>query len=151
MLTKYALAEFDVGSQDRGRSVFEELVSNYPKRTDLWHVYVDKEIKSGMHDRARQLFERMIASTAMNPRNVKVVFKKYMAFEQVKTPLSTSSVSVHRFIPNNHPCRLTKIRGFRTGEWYPQPARGGEEEGEGICAETCIETKATPGLAQGKG
>ena len=24
----------------------------------------------------------MIASTAMNPRNVKVVFKKYMAFEQ---------------------------------------------------------------------
>ena len=29
----------------------------------------------------------MIASTAMNPRNVKVVFKKYMAFEQVhRTP-----------------------------------------------------------------
>ena len=63
--------------------MFEELVSSYPKRTDLWNVYVDKEIKIGMHDRARQLFERMIASTAMNPRNVKVVFKKYMAFEQV--------------------------------------------------------------------
>jgi rRNA biogenesis protein RRP5 len=82
VLLKYASAEFDFGSGDRGRSVFEELVASYPKRTDLWHVYVDKETKCGFHDRARQLFERMIASKA-NPRNIKTVFKKYMAFEQL--------------------------------------------------------------------
>ena len=82
VISKYALAEFEFGSPDRGRVVFEELLTNYPKRTDLWHLYVDKEIKVGDEQqvRARQLFERMI-HTKMNTRNMKAVFKKYLAFE----------------------------------------------------------------------
>jgi rRNA biogenesis protein RRP5 len=75
------LAEFEIGSPDRGRSVFEELVGNYPKRTDLWHIYVDREVKSGCESQARQLFERMICSKA-STRNMKAIFKKYLQFEQ---------------------------------------------------------------------
>ena len=81
-MLRYAVCEFDVGSEDRGRSVFEELVGNYPKRTDLWHVYVDKEVKSGNHKQARQLFERMIASRS-SAKAMKAAFKKFLAFEQL--------------------------------------------------------------------
>jgi rRNA biogenesis protein RRP5 len=80
VISKYAMAEFECGSADRGRVVFEELLTNYPKRTDLWHLYVDKEIKMGNVPQSRQLFERMIASKA-SARNMKAVFKKYLGFE----------------------------------------------------------------------
>ena len=81
VLTKYALAEFDIGDINRGRVVFEELISSYPKRTDLLHVYVDKEIKLGYYPQARQLFERMCASK-LNVHKMKTVFKKFLEFEK---------------------------------------------------------------------
>lgn len=37
-----ALAEFRVGTPEAGRSVFEGLVANHPRRTDLWNVYIDQ-------------------------------------------------------------------------------------------------------------
>lgn len=94
VITKYASAEFDVGSIDRGRVVFEELLANYPKKTDVWHVYVDKEIKAGNYSQARQLFERML-SKKLNMLNVKAVFKKYLEFEKrYGTEASQESVKV---------------------------------------------------------
>lgn len=80
VIQKYALAEFDYGSSDRGRVLFNELMATYPKRTDIWHLYVDKEIKSGHVNQARQLFDRMINSKA-STMNMKTVFKKYLSFE----------------------------------------------------------------------
>ena len=80
VISKYALQEFEHGSIDRGRVLFEELLTNYPKRSDLWHIYVDREIKLGNVPQARQLFDRMIASK-LSARNMKGVFKKYLQFE----------------------------------------------------------------------
>jgi len=37
-----ALAEFRLGCAERGRSVFEGVLVNYPKRIDLWNVYLDQ-------------------------------------------------------------------------------------------------------------
>lgn len=37
-----ALAEFRLGCAERGRSVFEGVLVNCPKRTDLWNVYLDQ-------------------------------------------------------------------------------------------------------------
>jgi rRNA biogenesis protein RRP5 len=82
VIEKYALAEYDFGSADRGRTLFEELITNYPKRTDLWNVYVDKEIKQGNFAEARHLFQRM-TTIKMSPRNMKTIFKKYLSFEIV--------------------------------------------------------------------
>jgi len=80
VITKYAMAEFDYGSSDRGRDVFEELVKSYPKRTDLWHVYVDKETKSGNIAHARKLYERMTTLKA-STKNIQTIFKKHLKFE----------------------------------------------------------------------
>eukprot|EP01036_Dinobryon_divergens_P026442 gene26442-35097_t len=80
VISKYALAEFEFGSADRARVLFEELLNNYPKRSDLWHLYVDKEVKMGNISQARRLFERMAASKSSD-KNMKLVFKKYLKFE----------------------------------------------------------------------
>ena len=80
VISRYALAEFEYGSVDRARVLFEELLSSYPKRSDLWHVYVDKEIKLGNITEARRLFERMEAAK-FSAHNMRTVFKKHLSFE----------------------------------------------------------------------
>lgn len=57
---RFAQNEFEHGSVERGRSVFEGLMASYPKRLDLWNVYVDKEIKAGDVRAARNLLERLV-------------------------------------------------------------------------------------------
>lgn len=42
VITSTALLEFRHGSAERGRSMFEGVLRNYPKRLDLWGVYVDQ-------------------------------------------------------------------------------------------------------------
>ena len=42
VLSQAALLEFHKGSADRGRSIFESILRNYPKRLDLWSVYLDQ-------------------------------------------------------------------------------------------------------------
>jgi rRNA biogenesis protein RRP5 len=81
VIMKFALCEYEVGLIHDGRYLFEELLMSYPKRSDLWHVYVDREIKHGDYSYARQIFERMIAAKT-SVRNMKVIFKKYLEFEQ---------------------------------------------------------------------
>jgi ribosomal protein S1 len=46
VLLHYCQSEFDFGSPDRARVLYEELLSTYPKRTDIWHVYVDREVNN---------------------------------------------------------------------------------------------------------
>lgn len=48
-----ALAEFRLGCAERGRSVFEGVLVNYPKRTDLWNVYLD-QVGAGVLDKQQQ-------------------------------------------------------------------------------------------------
>lgn len=80
VISKYAMAEFECGSDDRGRVVSEDLLANYPKRMDLWTLYVDKEIKHGNTQQARQLFKRIIAAK-WKTKQMKAAFKKFLAFE----------------------------------------------------------------------
>jgi rRNA biogenesis protein RRP5 len=81
VISRYASAEFDVGSADRGRVVFEDLLASCPKRSDLWHVYIDKEVKAGSVSQARQLLERLLAQR-LNVKNAKAAFKKYLDVER---------------------------------------------------------------------
>jgi len=80
---KFASTEYDEDggrSMDHGRILFEELISTYPKKTDIWYAYVNKEIKSGHRHKACSLFERRI-TLKTNIRNIKTIFKKYLNFE----------------------------------------------------------------------
>ena len=82
-IEKFAVMEFRHGTPERGRTIFEGVLSSYPKRADIWHVYVDQEIKlmelGGK--RARALLERVVSSK-WSTKKMKAFFKKYLQFEQ---------------------------------------------------------------------
>ncbi len=42
VISRAAILEFRIGSPERARILFEGILRNYPKRTDLWSVYVDQ-------------------------------------------------------------------------------------------------------------
>lgn len=52
-IVKFAQLEFKHGEAERGRTILEGVMSNYPKRLDLWNVYLDMEIKADDIEMAR--------------------------------------------------------------------------------------------------
>ncbi|KAI9281496.1 hypothetical protein BY458DRAFT_537947 [Sporodiniella umbellata] len=78
---KFAQLEFKHGEVERGRTLLEGMVSNQPKRLDLWSVYLDMEIKAGDIEMTRRLFER-VASLKFSSKKMKFIFKKWLLFEK---------------------------------------------------------------------
>ena len=85
MISKYGMLEFKYGNPENGRTMFEGIVSNYPKRMDIWSIYMDMELKYGQGNvtQARHLFERCLNSEYIQkkPKKMKLVFQKYMEYE----------------------------------------------------------------------
>lgn len=80
------MLEFKHGRPESGRTMFEGIVTNYPKRMDIWSIYMDMEVKHGGKEnavQARHLFERCLslAEIQKKPKKMKLVFRKYMEFE----------------------------------------------------------------------
>ncbi|CRL24371.1 Tetratricopeptide-like helical [Penicillium camemberti] len=95
--SKFAQLEFRSanGDVERGRTVFEGLLSSFPKRIDLWNVLLDLEIKVGDAEQVRRLFERVLglqsgkkgpvsvdASKKLKPKQARFLFKKWLSFEE---------------------------------------------------------------------
>jgi rRNA biogenesis protein RRP5 len=40
-----AVLEFKYGDAERGKTIFEGIVDSYPKRLDVWGVYIDQVAK----------------------------------------------------------------------------------------------------------
>jgi rRNA biogenesis protein RRP5 len=85
-LSAFAQLEFGHGEPERGRSVFESVVGEYPKRLDLLRVYIDQEVKlvrNGKSDPrvARHLITRSLGLDVA-PRKAKAMFKLALAFEK---------------------------------------------------------------------
>lgn len=80
-LSQVAILEFKNGVPDKGRSIFEKMLREYPKRRDLWSVYLDQEIRLGDVDFIRALFERA-TSMSVPAKKMKFLFKKYLNFEK---------------------------------------------------------------------
>lgn len=53
VIAKFAQLEFQLGDAERARAIFESTLSAYPKRTDVWSVYIDMIIKHGSQKEAR--------------------------------------------------------------------------------------------------
>ena len=53
MISKFAQLEFKYGEMGRGCTMFENLVSSYPRRIDVWSVYIDMLIKQKELERVR--------------------------------------------------------------------------------------------------
>ncbi|KAJ3383334.1 Protein RRP5 [Entophlyctis sp. JEL0112] len=80
---KFAQMEFKHGEPERGRTLFEGIITNHPKRLDMWSVYLDMEVRYGDADHARRLFERSLA-LKLSSKKMKFLFKKYLEFEKTK-------------------------------------------------------------------
>lgn len=85
MISKFGMLEFKHGAPENGRTMFEGIVNNYPKRMDIWSIYMDMEVKygGGNTQQARHLFERCLSNENIQkkPKKMKLVFQKYMEFE----------------------------------------------------------------------
>ncbi|TPX37287.1 hypothetical protein SeLEV6574_g07938, partial [Synchytrium endobioticum] len=80
-ISKFAQMEFRHGDAERGRTIFEGIVSNYPKRVDIWNVFIDMERLAGDVDAIRRLFERVI-KLKVSSKKMKYFFKRYLEFEK---------------------------------------------------------------------
>jgi len=87
IISKFGMLEYKSGAPERGRTMFEGIVTNYPKRMDIWSIYMDMEVKYGggknNQAQARHLFERCLSlpDIVKKPKKMKLVFRKYMEFE----------------------------------------------------------------------
>lgn len=94
------------GDVERGRTLFEGLLSSFPKRIDLWNVLLDLEIKQGDAEQVRQVFQRVLGISAapktqskkkasiipsaassetqkkLKPKKARFFFKKWLDFEE---------------------------------------------------------------------
>lgn len=99
MTSKFGQLEFrsSNGDVERGRTVFEGLLSSFPKKIDLWNILLDLEIKNGDAEQVRRLFERVLgiqkkgaAAAAvtsgtgkkLRAKQAHFFFKKWLGFEE---------------------------------------------------------------------
>lgn len=95
LITKFAALEFRSASGDpeRGRTMFEGLLSAYPKKFDLWNQLMDLEIslyanakKEGKADRdagaVRAAFERGLKTKGLKPHRAKTLFQRWAKWEE---------------------------------------------------------------------
>lgn len=80
IISKYAQLEYKCGDAEQGRILFENALSNYPKRADLWSVYIDMLMKVDKLEDAREVFERVITLN-LSTKNMRTFFKRYIDFE----------------------------------------------------------------------
>jgi rRNA biogenesis protein RRP5 len=83
LTAKFGALEFSSphGDAERGRTVFEGLLSAWPRRHDLWDMYVDLERGHGRAENVRGLYERM-AGARMKKRRAMFVFKRWLEWEE---------------------------------------------------------------------
>lgn len=53
VIAKFAQLEFRYGDMEKGRAMFDKVLTSYPKRTDLWSVFIDLMVKHGSQQEVR--------------------------------------------------------------------------------------------------
>ncbi|XP_040848106.1 protein RRP5 homolog [Ochotona curzoniae] len=81
VIVKFAQLEFQLGDAERAKAMFENTLSTYPKRTDVWSVYIDMTIKHSSQKEVRDIFERVI-HLSLAPKRMKFFFKRYLDYEK---------------------------------------------------------------------
>jgi len=77
---KFAQLEFKYGDQERGKTMYEKLVSTYPKRNDIWRSYADQLTRIGDIPATRALYTR-ISTLGLKAKKMKPLFAKWLEFE----------------------------------------------------------------------
>lgn len=91
LMTKFAALEFRSASGDpeHGRTLFEKLLSAYPKKFDLWNQLLDLEVSAhakseGKKDGAavREVFERGLKTKGLKAHRAKSWFQRWSKWEE---------------------------------------------------------------------
>jgi rRNA biogenesis protein RRP5 len=88
VMSKFAQMEFELGSPERGRTIFNALLQKHPKRMDLLFVCIDKEVKIGDITKARYLFDSVVHPVSsdrkfkFSDKQMKSLFKKWYRMEE---------------------------------------------------------------------
>ncbi|XP_049426867.1 protein RRP5 homolog isoform X1 [Epinephelus fuscoguttatus] len=92
VIAKYAQLEFRYGDSEKGRAMLDKVLTSYPKRTDLWSVFIDLMVKHGSQKEVRALFDRVI-HLSVSVKKIKFFFKRYLEYEKKHgTPQSIQAV-----------------------------------------------------------
>lgn len=80
---KFAQFEFrsSKGDPERGRTIFEGILSDFPKRLDLWKILLDLEIKLGDQEQVRRVFGR-VTTSKLKARKAQYFFKRWLEYEE---------------------------------------------------------------------
>jgi len=89
VVKKFAQLEFLKGESEKGRSLFEGLISDASKRIDIWNVYIDQEMKIKEKTKVEDLFERVILKK-LSKKQAKFFFNKWLRFEEANDDIKTS-------------------------------------------------------------
>ncbi|XP_041317407.1 protein RRP5 homolog [Pyrgilauda ruficollis] len=81
VISRFAQLEFHSGDTEHAKALFESTLSSYPKRTDVWSIYMDIMIKHGSQKEIRDIFERVI-HLSLAPKKMKFFFKRYLDYEK---------------------------------------------------------------------
>ncbi|NXN59480.1 RRP5 protein, partial [Rynchops niger] len=81
VISRFAQLEFRFGDAEHAKALFESTLSTYPKRTDIWSIYMDIMIKHGSQKEVRDIFERVI-HLSLAPKKMKFFFKRYLDYEK---------------------------------------------------------------------
>uniref|UniRef100_A0A803VK95 Programmed cell death 11 n=1 Tax=Ficedula albicollis TaxID=59894 RepID=A0A803VK95_FICAL len=81
VISRFAQLEFHSGDTEHAKALFESTLSSYPKRTDVWSIYMDIMIKHGSQKEVRDIFERVI-HLSLAPKKMKFFFKRYLDYEK---------------------------------------------------------------------
>ena len=83
LLSGYGVILYKYDSYDKGRTIFEDLLSKYPKKIDIWYIYIDQESKLNNLQYVRSLYTRLI-EVKLNIVKIRNIFKRWISFEEEK-------------------------------------------------------------------
>ncbi|EDQ93026.1 uncharacterized protein MONBRDRAFT_22367 [Monosiga brevicollis MX1] len=81
LISKFGILEFKLGDVERGRTIFENVVTTHPKRVDMWNIWIDQELRIDDEDAIRALFERVV-TLRLSTKKMKHFFKRFLEFEK---------------------------------------------------------------------
>ncbi|XP_053209026.1 protein RRP5 homolog [Panonychus citri] len=93
LIIKFAQLECQSGEIEKAKTMFEAALVNFPKRTDIWSIYIDMMIKYGLKEgdegiikrnaieSIRLLFDRATA-IKIKEKKIRFLFNKYIEFER---------------------------------------------------------------------
>ena len=85
IMSYYGQLLYKFNKKEDARNMFDKILKNFPKRKDIWFIYIDKEIKYGKNvEKVRQIFDKMF-EIKFKINDLKSIMKKFLEFEKQKT------------------------------------------------------------------